>query len=96
MQLSAGDRRAVIEDLLDIQIFSSMNAVVKSKLTSTKDEAAKLKIQIDGIKEKIELHKKHLEVTTEVEVEVATTVAAGVEMGVEVELELEVEVEVGV
>jgi DNA repair exonuclease SbcCD ATPase subunit len=61
MQLSAGDRRAVIEDLLDIQIFSSMNAIVKSKLTTIKDDAAKLKIQIDTTKEKIELHKKHLD-----------------------------------
>jgi len=61
MQLSAGDRRAVIEDLLDIQIFSSMNQVVKSKLSNAKDEASRLKIQIDAVKGKIELHKKHLD-----------------------------------
>lgn len=61
MQLSAADRRAVIEDLLDIQIFSSMNAVVKNKLSSKKEEAASLKIQIDNVREKIELHKKHLD-----------------------------------
>jgi DNA repair exonuclease SbcCD ATPase subunit len=61
MQLSAGDRRAVIEDLLDIQIFSSMNAIVKSKMNAIKEDAAKLKIQIDSTKEKIELHKKHLD-----------------------------------
>jgi len=61
MQLSASDRRAVIEDLLDIQIFSAMNVVVKSKLHTLKDEAAQLKIQIDNTKDKIELHKKHLD-----------------------------------
>ena len=61
MQLSAADRRAVIEDLLDIQIFSSMNQVVKSRLHTYKDEAAQLKIQIDNTKDKIELHKKHLD-----------------------------------
>lgn len=61
MQLSASDRRAVIEDLLDIQIFSAMNVVVKSKLHTLKDEAAQLKIQIDNTKDKIILHKKHLE-----------------------------------
>ena len=61
MQLSASDRRAVIEDLLDIQIFSAMNVVVKSKLHTLKDEAAQLKIQIDNTKDKIVLHKKHLE-----------------------------------
>jgi DNA repair exonuclease SbcCD ATPase subunit len=61
MQLSASDRRAVIEDLLDIQIFSSMNVIVKSKLHALKDESAQLKIQIDNTKDKIDLHKKHLE-----------------------------------
>jgi DNA repair exonuclease SbcCD ATPase subunit len=61
MQLSAADRRAVIEDLLDIQIFSSMNQVVKTKLSSAKEEAARLKIKIDADKGKIELHKKHLD-----------------------------------
>lgn len=61
MQLSAADRRAVIEDLLDIQIFSSMNLIVKSKLSSAKEESTQLKIQIDNVKEKIELHKKHLD-----------------------------------
>jgi DNA repair exonuclease SbcCD ATPase subunit len=61
MQLSAADRRTVIEDLLDIQIFSSMNVIVKSKLHTLKDEAAQLKIQIDNTRDKIELHKKHLD-----------------------------------
>lgn len=37
MQLSASDRRAIIEDLLDIQIFSLMNAVLKQKLVALKD-----------------------------------------------------------
>jgi len=61
MQLSAADRRSVIEDLLDIQIFSAMNLVVKNKLNAYKTEAGQLKIQIDATKGKIELHKKHLE-----------------------------------
>ena len=61
MQLSAADRRTVIEDLLDIQIFSAMNVIVKGKLHTLKDEAAHLKIQIDNTKDKIELHKKHLD-----------------------------------
>ena len=61
MQLSAADRRTVIEDLLDIQIFSAMNVIVKSKIHTLKDEAAQLKIQIDNTRDKIELHKKHLD-----------------------------------
>jgi DNA repair exonuclease SbcCD ATPase subunit len=61
MQLGAGERRAVIEDLLDIQIFSAMNQIVKSKVHDLKDEGAKLKIQIDTTREKIDLHKRHLD-----------------------------------
>ena len=61
MQLSAGDRRSVIEDLLDIQVFSAMNVLVKSKLTKCKEEESTLRIQIDAVKGKIELHKKHLD-----------------------------------
>lgn len=61
MQLSASDRRAVIEDLLDIQIFSAMNVLVKNKLSTFKEEEGSLRIQIDAVKGKIDLHKKHLE-----------------------------------
>jgi DNA repair exonuclease SbcCD ATPase subunit len=61
MQLSASDRRAVIEDLLDIQIFSSMNSIVKTRLAIAKNDAVQLKIQIDAVKGKIDLHKKHLD-----------------------------------
>jgi DNA repair exonuclease SbcCD ATPase subunit len=61
MQLSASDRRVVIEDLLDIQVFSAMNAIVKTKLSKYKEEANALKVQIDSVKGKIELHKKHLD-----------------------------------
>jgi DNA repair exonuclease SbcCD ATPase subunit len=61
MQLSAADRRAVIEDLLDIQIFSSMNSIAKNKYSSLKEQSNQLKVLIDSVKGKIELHKKHLE-----------------------------------
>lgn len=61
MQLSASDRRAVIEDLLDIQIFSNMNVIVKEKLSSLKDEANEIKIRLQNVKEKIDLHKSHLD-----------------------------------
>lgn len=61
MQLNAADRRAVIEDLLDIQIFSNMNSIVKDKVNGLKTEINELKIRLDNVKEKIELHKKHIE-----------------------------------
>jgi len=38
MQLSAADRRAIIEELLDIQIFSAMNNVIKEKMSTNKEK----------------------------------------------------------
>jgi DNA repair exonuclease SbcCD ATPase subunit len=61
MQLSAGDRRSIIEDLLDIQIFSSMNVVVKSKLALIKDEYAKNKSAMDLVSERIKMLKNSIE-----------------------------------
>ncbi len=61
MQLSASDRRSVVEDLLDIQIFSTMATLIKEKLNTLKDDISEVKIRIDTIKEKIELHRNHIE-----------------------------------
>lgn len=63
MQLSAADRRTIIEDLLDIQIFSSMNSVVKEKLSEIKEETNKVKYAIALTKEKIELQLQNIEDT---------------------------------
>lgn len=66
MQLSAADRRTIIEDLLDIQIFSTMNGLVKEQLSSNKDTLNATKYDISLLEEKIKMqleaineHKKH-------------------------------------
>ena len=61
MQLSAADRRTIIEDLLDIQIFSAMNSVVKEKLSEIKEETNKVKYAIALTKEKIQLQLQNIE-----------------------------------
>ena len=61
MQLSPADRRAIIEDLLDIQIFSSMNAILKEKSSELKEVTSKNKYNIDLTEEKIELQKHNIE-----------------------------------
>mgnify|MGYP003333996187 CR=1 FL=1 len=61
MQLSASDRRAIIEDLLDIQIFSSMNSIVKEKLSGLKDSITQLKYDIKLVDEKINLQVQNIE-----------------------------------
>ncbi len=60
MQLSAADRRAIIEDLLDIQIFSTMNSLVKEKLSSNKENIIVKKNKIEFDNQKYEILKKHL------------------------------------
>jgi len=59
MQLPAIHRREVIEDLLDIQIFSTMNALLKEKQQSNKDDLTHAEYQFDLTEEKIKLQNKH-------------------------------------
>ena len=61
MQLSPGDRRAIIEDLLDIQIFSSMNSIVKNKISTIKDEQKTVDYNIKLVEAKISLQKQNIE-----------------------------------
>jgi DNA repair exonuclease SbcCD ATPase subunit len=61
MQLSAADRRSIIEDLLDIQIFSTMNNLVKDRLSTNKESTANKKYEIELTQQKYDIHKKHLE-----------------------------------
>lgn len=61
MQLPAGTRRQVIEDLLDIQIFSTMNTLLKEKIQANKEELVEVGFEMKALSDKIEMHKKHLE-----------------------------------
>ena len=54
MQLSSSDRRAIIEDLLDIEIFSRMNGVLKDKYSILKEDYNNAKYECDLKKEKIQ------------------------------------------
>lgn len=61
MQLPAAHRREVIEDLLDIQIFSTMNLLLRDKVQQNKNDITNADFNMKLIAEKIEMHKKHLE-----------------------------------
>ena len=61
MQLPAQHRREVIEDLLDIQIFSTMNNLLKEKVTTNKNSLMQIKYDIDIVKNKIESAVEHNE-----------------------------------
>lgn len=54
MQLSPLQRREVIEDILDIRIFSTMNQLLKEKVNDTKAEIARIETEIASAKTKVE------------------------------------------
>jgi len=61
MQLTAASRREVIEDLLDIKIFSSMNIIIKEKIRALKEEIRTLDLKKESIKDKAEMQKNFIE-----------------------------------
>ena len=60
MQLSASHRREVIEDLLDIKIFSSMNTTVKEKIRSVREEMRTLDLKKESLKDKVDMQKNFI------------------------------------
>ena len=61
MQLSAANRREVIEDLLDIKIFSSMNNLIKEKIRSVKEDIKILELKKETLKDKVQMQKDFIE-----------------------------------
>ena len=60
MQLTAAHRREVIEDLLDINIFSKMNSVLKDNIANLKDKIRDADHQVDIIINKIDVQRKYI------------------------------------
>ena len=60
MQLPAAARREVIEDLLDIQIFSSMNLLLKDRMAENKNDIGNAEYEIKLTKEKIKIQREYL------------------------------------
>ena len=61
MQLSAGARRDVIEDLLDINVFSKMNTLLKEKTSILKDDLTTNDSKLQVVKTKIESLVSHID-----------------------------------
>ena len=60
MQLSTSNRRDVIEDLLDIRIFSAMNNLIKEKIRTEKEKIRSLDLKRDNIKDKISMQENFI------------------------------------
>ena len=61
MQLTPSNRREVIEDLLDIKIFSHMTVVIKEKLRTLREEIKTLELKKSSFKDKVDLQKNFIE-----------------------------------
>ena len=60
MQLGNTDRRAIVEDVLDIKIFSGMAKILRDKISKANIEIRELTIKKDMIAEKIEMQKNFI------------------------------------
>ena len=61
MQLRARHRREVVEEILDIQIFSTMNVLLKQKLKGIVDELREVEYEFDLISEKVSLQENYID-----------------------------------
>ena len=61
MQLSAPNRRDVIEDLLDIKIFSSMNNIIKDEIKIVRDEIRTLDLKKESLNDKVGMQENFIE-----------------------------------
>ena len=61
MQLTSSNRREVIEDLLDIRIFSNMNAVIKEKIREIKENIKVLELKKDSVNDKVSMQKEFIQ-----------------------------------
>jgi len=65
MQLSTNQRRDVIEDILDIRIFSTMNQILKEQAQGTKDEITRIESEINQAKTQVEAQNTIIKTITE-------------------------------
>ncbi len=61
MQLTTAHRREVIEDLLDIRIFSLMNNLIKDKIRTQKDQVKSLHLRKENLKDKMKMQQNFIE-----------------------------------
>lgn len=61
MQLPSSSRREVVEELLDIKIFSSMNSLIKERILSHKEEIRTFELSKTSVKDKISMQERFIE-----------------------------------
>ena len=90
MQLTASNRREVIEDLLDIKIFSTMNNFIKDKIRVIKEDVKTLELKKESLNDKVTMQKDFIEeLKSRSEGDILEKNNKIKELGVEVDTQLE-------
>ena len=76
MQLPSSQRREVIEDILDIRIFSTMNQLLKEKVQETKDAIATIENEISTAKTKVDAQTQLIKTITEAKTSAIESIGA--------------------
>lgn len=70
MQLSSSQRREVIEDILDIRIFSTMNQLLKEKAQATKNEITRIESELSNAKAQVDAQQTLIKTITQAKADV--------------------------
>jgi len=90
MQLTASNRREVIEDLLDIKIFSTMNNFIKDKIRVIKEDVKTLELKKESLNDKVGMQKNFIEeLKSRSEGDILEKNNKIKELGVEVDIQIE-------
>jgi len=83
MQLSSVQRREVIEDILDIRIFSTMNQLLKEKAQETKDAINRTENEIKSAKDKVESQQTIIKTITEAKATAIESIQSKITFGMD-------------
>ena len=76
MQLPSGQRREVIEDILDIRIFSTMNSLLKERAQETKDAIQRIEAELSNAKTKVDSQTQLIKTISEAKTESIRSIQA--------------------
>lgn len=93
MQLTTWQRREVIEDILDIKIFSIMNTILKERASETKNEITRIESELTNAKAKVEVQQKLIETITKAKTDVIVGLQSKIDYNDELLLQTQSEIQ---
>lgn len=94
MRLAAAERRAIVEYLLDIDVFSVMNTLLKSKIATAKDSIKDIEHKLAILMERAKAQKNHIKVLQEKSKESKDKIVSEIEQNQNTIKDIQAEIEV--